>query len=272
MNVPVDGVSEDPEEFERHRNQEFAMRVRLTQCLSVLAVGIAFWGCRDQPTTSAPSTTVPLPSATAPTDDADPADDAVPAPTVRSAAALAALLPSNGTGCAPATRCIRVSTNGRPQAERHVHRSVPRRVRLAQNEPWLGSALRVVAGLVEDCAQQGIPSERLVVLGFSQGACLTLEFAARHACRYAPVVAFTGGLIGPPGTPREYAGDFADTPVFIGSSDVDPHVPLERVQESTAVFQRMGASVDERIYPRMGRTINADELRAAAALLVTVSR
>jgi phospholipase/carboxylesterase len=85
-------------------------------------------------------------------------------------------------------------------------------------------------------------------------------------------VAFTGGLIGPPGTPREYAGDFADTPVFIGSSDVDPHVPLERVQESTAVFQRMGASVDERIYPRMGHTINADELRAAAALLVTVSR
>ena len=143
---------------------------------------------------------------------------------------------------------------------------------IAQNEPWLGSALRVVAGLVEDCAQQGIPSERLVVLGFSQGACLTLEFAARHACRYAAVVAFTGGLIGPPGTPREYAGDFADTPVFIGSSDVDPHVPLERVQESTAVFQRMGASVDERIYPRMGHTINADELRAAAALLVTVSR
>lgn len=141
---------------------------------------------------------------------------------------------------------------------------------IAQNEPWLGSALRVIAGLVEDCAQQGVPAERLVVMGFSQGACLTLEFAARHARRYAAVVAFTGGLIGPPGTSRDYLGDFAGTPIFIGSSDVDPHVPLERVQESTAVLQRMGASVDERIYPRMGHTINADELRAADALLAGV--
>jgi predicted esterase len=139
---------------------------------------------------------------------------------------------------------------------------------IAQNEPWLGSALRVVVGLAEDLAHRGISSERLVVMGFSQGACLTLEFAARHARRYAAVVAFTGGLIGPPGTPRDYTGDFAGTPVFIGSSDVDPHVPLERVRESTAVFNRMRANVDERIYPRMGHTINADELRAVDALLV----
>ena len=139
---------------------------------------------------------------------------------------------------------------------------------IAQNEPWLGSALRVVAGLADVLAPHGIPAERLVLMGFSQGACLTLEFAARHARRYAAVVAFTGGLIGPPGTPRDYAGDFADTPFFIGSSDVDPHVPLERVHESTAVFHRMGATVDERIYPRMGHTINADELQAVDALLV----
>ena len=86
-----------------------------------------------------------------------------------------------------------------------------------QNEPWLGSALRVVADLVDDFSQRGIPAERLVVMGFSQGACLTLEFAARHARRYAAVVAFTGGLIGPPGSPRDYTGDFAGTPVFIGS-------------------------------------------------------
>ena len=138
---------------------------------------------------------------------------------------------------------------------------------VAQNEPWLGSALRVVAGLAEDLASQGIPAERLAVMGFSQGACLTLEFAARHARRYAAVVAFTGGLIGPPDTPRDYTGDFVGTPVFIGSSDVDPHVPLERVQESTAVFRRLGATVDERIYPRMGHTINADELHAVDALL-----
>jgi predicted esterase len=138
---------------------------------------------------------------------------------------------------------------------------------IAQNEPWLGSALRMVAGLVDDLVQQGIPAERLVVMGFSQGACLTLEFAARHARRYAAVVAFTGGLIGPPATPRNYTGDFAGTPIFIGSSDVDPHVPLKRVQESTAVFRRMGATVDERIYPGMAHTINADELQAASTLL-----
>jgi predicted esterase len=138
---------------------------------------------------------------------------------------------------------------------------------IAENEPWLGSALRVVAGLVDDFAAQGIPSERLVVMGFSQGACLTLEFAARQARRYAALAAFTGGLIGPPGTARDYTGGFAGTPVFIGSSDVDPHVPLDRVHESTAVFRRMGATVDERIYPRMGHTINADELHAVDAML-----
>lgn len=138
---------------------------------------------------------------------------------------------------------------------------------IAQNEPWLGSALRVLAGLVEDLDQQGIRAERLVMMGFSQGACLTLEFAARHARRYAAVAAFTGGLIGPAGTSWDYPGDFAGTPVFIGSSDVDPHVPLERVQESTALFHRMGAVVDERIYPGMGHTINPDELLAVNALL-----
>ncbi len=138
---------------------------------------------------------------------------------------------------------------------------------LEQNEPWLGSALRIVAGLVEQAGEQGIPPERLAVMGFSQGACLALEFAARHARRYAAVVAFTGGLIGPPGTSRNYDGDLAGTPIFIGCSDIDPHVPLERVRESSAVLRGMGAVVDERIYPRMGHTINADELDAAAALL-----
>jgi predicted esterase len=138
---------------------------------------------------------------------------------------------------------------------------------LQQNEPGLGSALRVIAGLAEQLQQQGIPSERLVLMGFSQGACLTLEFAAQHARRYAAVAAFSGGLIGPPGTPRNYSGGFEGTPMFIGCSDTDPHVPLERVRESGVVFRRMGASVDERIYPRMGHTINADELEAVDALL-----
>ena len=108
-------------------------------------------------------------------------------------------------------------------------------------------------------------------MGFSQGACLTLEFAARHARRYAAVVAFSGGLIGPPGTSRNYAGSFEGTPVFIGCSDVDPHIPLERVRESGVVFRRMGARVDERIYPRMPHTIIADEIEAADALLAAPS-
>jgi predicted esterase len=104
-------------------------------------------------------------------------------------------------------------------------------------------------------------------MGFSQGACLALEFAARHARRYAAVAAFSGGLIGPPDTPRTYAGRFDGTPVFLGCSDTDPHIPVERVHESAAVFRRMGALVDERIYPRMPHTIVADEIEAVDAIL-----
>ena len=99
-------------------------------------------------------------------------------------------------------------------------------------------------------------------MGFSQGACLSLEFAARHAQRFAAVIGLSGGLIGPPGTPRDYDGAFDGTPVFLGCSDVDPHIPVERVRESAEVFRRMGARVDERIYPGMGHTVNADEIAA----------
>ena len=108
-------------------------------------------------------------------------------------------------------------------------------------------------------------------MGFSQGACLALEFAARHARRYAAVVAFSGGLIGSTGTSRNYAGSFEGAPVFIGCSDSDPHIPLERVRESGVVFRRMGARVDERIYPRMPHTIIADGIEAADALLAAPS-
>lgn len=154
-----------------------------------------------------------------------------------------------------------------PQAAGSTWYPYPFLAPLQHNEPWLGSALRVVAGLVEHVRRQGVPSERVALMGFSQGACLTLEFAARHARRYAALAAFTGGLIGPPGTPRNYAGAFDGTPVFIGCSDTDPHIPLERVHESTDVFRRMGAAVDERIYPRMPHTIVAEEIQAVDALL-----
>jgi predicted esterase len=138
---------------------------------------------------------------------------------------------------------------------------------IEQNEPGISSGLRVLSGLVDMLATQGIPPERVVILGFSQGACLSLEFAARHARRYAGVIGLSGGLIGPPGTPRAYDGNLDSTPVFLGCSDIDPHIPLERVHESADVFRRLGGSVDERIYPRMAHTINEDELEAVRTLL-----
>jgi predicted esterase len=116
-----------------------------------------------------------------------------------------------------------------------------------------------------------MPAERIVLLGFSQGACLSLEFAARNARRFGGVVALSGGLIGPPGTPRDYSGDFAGTPAFLGCSDVDPHIPKERVDESAEVLRRMGAQVTERIYPGMGHTVNEDELDFVRQLLAGVA-
>jgi predicted esterase len=142
---------------------------------------------------------------------------------------------------------------------------------IPQNEPHLSSALRLIATLVDDIVASGVPHERIGVIGFSQGACLSLEFAARHARRYAAVIALSGGLIGPPGTPRDYDGTMDGTPVFLGCSDIDPHIPVERVRESADVFRRMGGVVDERIYPRMGHTVNADELRALQRLLTNPS-
>jgi predicted esterase len=135
---------------------------------------------------------------------------------------------------------------------------------IPQNEPGITSALGVIARLVDSTH---LDSERVVILGFSQGGCLALEFAARNPRRYAAVVALSGGLIGPPGTPRDYAGSMETTPVFVGCSDIDAHIPLERVRESAEVFRRMGAAVDERIYRGMGHTINEDELNAVRALV-----
>ena len=136
-----------------------------------------------------------------------------------------------------------------------------------RNEPWLTSALGTVNRLVTTLEAQGIPSERIAIGGFSQGACLTLESAARTPRRYAAVIGLSGGLIGPPGTPRSYPGSLAGTRVFLGCSDVDPHIPVERVRESATVLEQMGAFVDARIYPRMGHTVNDDELAAMRALL-----
>lgn len=138
---------------------------------------------------------------------------------------------------------------------------------IERNEPGITSGLTVLNGLLEELGRAGIPPARTALLGFSQGACLSLEFAARFARRYAAVIGLSGGLIGPPGTPREYPGSLAGTPVFLGCSDIDAHIPVERVHESTEVFRRLGARVDERIYPGMGHTVNDDELEAVRTLL-----
>ena len=138
---------------------------------------------------------------------------------------------------------------------------------IPQNEPGISDGMQVLAGLLEFLNDQQIGSERVALVGFSQGACLSLEFAARHARRYAAVIGLSGGLIGPPGTPRDYAGSMAGTPVFLGCSDIDAHIPLERVHESAEVFRRLGAVVDERIFPGMGHLVNEEEIQAVRALL-----
>jgi len=135
------------------------------------------------------------------------------------------------------------------------------------NEPWLTSALGRVTALIGSLEVQGITSERIAIMGFSQGGCLTLEFAARHARRYGAVIGLSGGLIGPPGTRRDYAGSLDGTPVFLGCSDIDAHIPVERVHESTTALRRLGAIVDERIYRGMGHTVNVDEIKAVRELL-----
>lgn len=129
------------------------------------------------------------------------------------------------------------------------------------NEPGLSSGLAVIATLLEQLAQAGIALEKTILLGFSQGACLSLEFVARHARRYGGVVGLSGGLIGPDSTPRNYPGSLEGTPVFLGCSDVDFHVPKERVELSAQVFRAMDGDVTLRLYPGMGHTVNRDEIR-----------
>ena len=143
---------------------------------------------------------------------------------------------------------------------------------IATNEPYLSSALTQIAALLAQITAAGIGAERTVLLGFSQGACLALEFAARNARRYGGVVGLSGGLIGPEGTHWEYDGALDGTPVFLGCSNVDDHIPLARVHASSEALARLGATVDERIYPGMGHTVNADEIGAVRGIMQRVTR
>jgi predicted esterase len=140
-----------------------------------------------------------------------------------------------------------------------------------QNEPGLSSGLARIGEVLGRLAATGIAPERTVLLGFSQGACLALEFSARNARRYGGLVALSGGLIGPPGTPRAYPGSLAGTPVFLGCSDRDPHIPLARVEESAGIFEELDGEVTKRIYPVMGHTVNADEIEHVRRILASFS-
>jgi phospholipase/carboxylesterase len=145
-------------------------------------------------------------------------------------------------------------------------------VPLADNEPWLSSALAFVGDVFAQIINADIPSERVILLGFSQGACLTLEFAARTARRYGGVVGLSGALIGPDDSPRDYKGSLEHTPVFLGCSDVDVHVPKERVQHAAGILRNLGGNVTERLYPNMGHSVNQDEImfvRGMQQLLAT---
>lgn len=131
---------------------------------------------------------------------------------------------------------------------------------LERNEPGLSSGLATLAALADEGERAGIPAERQMLLGFSQGACLSLEFAARNARRYGGVAGLSGGLIGPDGTPRDYPGALEGTPIFLGCSDVDPHIPKARVLETAAVMEALGGSVTTRLYEGMGHLVNRDEI------------
>ena len=133
-------------------------------------------------------------------------------------------------------------------------------VPLEENEPWLSSALEFVGDVMRQIVAAGIPAERMILLGFSQGACLTLEFAARNARRYGGVVGISGALIGPDNVPRDYPGSLAGTPVFLGCSDEDFHVPKERVDETADIMRTLGGNLTERLYPHLDHTINQDEI------------
>ncbi len=132
---------------------------------------------------------------------------------------------------------------------------------VSSNQPKLNIALELIQQAVDLAKSKGITTENIYILGFSQGACLTLEYSTRNAMKYGGIIAFTGGLIGEELNLENYSGDFEGTKVFIGTSDPDFHVPVERVQESSKLMEKLGAVVNEKIYPNMGHTISQDEIQ-----------
>lgn len=204
-------------------------------------------------------------------------------------------------GDVPVTKPVVVMLHGRNAGPENIRDLIPRLARpqfeylapaapnrtwypysfmadIKSNEPFLSNALAQVRNVVDDAIASGVPRDRIVLLGFSQGACLATEFMIRNASRFGGLIAFSGGAIGPPGTTWATKGsdgaekDFGGMPIFFGCSDVDAHVPADRVRESAAVCERMGASVTTKIYPGMGHLINDDEITHAQELLDRVLR
>ncbi|MDD2285662.1 MAG: dienelactone hydrolase family protein [Bacteroidales bacterium] len=132
-----------------------------------------------------------------------------------------------------------------------------------QNEPWLSSALDLLKEVKDEVTKQAIATENIYFLGFSQGACLALEFVARHAQKYGGVAAFTGGLIGDKINLENYSGDFNGTPIFIGTGNPDPHVPIERVKESAGILEKMNAKVHLKVYESRPHSISPEEIEEA---------
>ena len=156
-----------------------------------------------------------------------------------------------------------------PQATGNAWYPHPFTAPIDSNEPYLSEALDMITTLVER-VETHVAAQRIMLLGFSQGACLALEWCARNARRYGAIAGLSGGLIGPDGTPRDYPGDFDGTPAFLGCSDVDPHIPMRRVEEAAQVLQRMGAVVDLRFYSGMAHLVSEDEIEVLRRFIATI--
>jgi predicted esterase len=154
-----------------------------------------------------------------------------------------------------------------PEAAEHTWYPYSFLAPIEQNQPWLDSALQLLAETLQRAIDTGIERHKIAIVGFSQGACLATEFVARNAVRYGGLVAFTGGLIGPPGTKFDYVGELSGTPCFLGAGDRDPHVPWKRVEESASVLSGLGGIVTLRRYPGLPHTINEDEIEQARSIL-----
>lgn len=138
------------------------------------------------------------------------------------------------------------------------------------NQPGLNSGLQAIYDLLTYVEEGGIPAEKVIIGGFSQGACLAMEFVARNARRYGGAFAYSGGVIGPPGSPRDYEGSLAGTPIFLGCSNIDMHIPEERVHETAAVMEKLGGEVTKMIYPNMGHTINYNEIEHVQKMMAAL--